>query len=112
MLQTKDVELLLIHAALQVQYQKPEQAITLLDALLEIEPEHQEARQTLAVACLNSGRYIRSIELCESLLEANNSNKAGLWFCLSQARWKQNDVEGARRAHRRYLKSLNSESNE
>ena len=36
MLQTKDVELLLIHAALQVQYQKPEQAITLLDALLEI----------------------------------------------------------------------------
>tara|TARA_B100001059_G_scaffold139145_1_gene139279 strand:- start:534 stop:872 length:339 start_codon:yes stop_codon:yes gene_type:complete len=112
MLKTKDVELLLIHAALQVQYQKPEQAIILLDALLEIEPQHQEARQTLAVACLNSGRYTRSIELCESLLESEYSNQAGLWFCLSQARWKEQDVEGARRAHRHYLQSLNSESNE
>ena len=39
MLQTKDRELLLIHATLQIQYQKPEQAITLLDALLEVDPE-------------------------------------------------------------------------
>ncbi|MEZ8012435.1 type III secretion system chaperone VscY [Vibrio sp. 10N.222.54.F12] len=112
MLQAKDVELLLIHGALQVQYKKPKQAIMLLEALLEIEPQHKEARQTLAVACLDLGRYARSIELCESLLEANNSNEAGLWFCLSQARWKQDDVEGARRAHRCYIKSLNSEPNE
>ncbi|MDP2503815.1 translocation protein Y [Vibrio splendidus] len=109
MLQPKDVELLLIHAALQVQYKKPEQAIILLEALLEIEPQHLEARQALAVACLDSGRYTRSIELCESLLEASNSNEAGLWFCLSQARWKQDDPEGARRAHRRYIQSINSE---
>ncbi|MDF4309456.1 type III secretion system chaperone VscY, partial [Vibrio parahaemolyticus] len=34
------------------------------------------------------------------------------WFCLSQARWKQNDVEGARQAHRRYLQFLHSESHE
>ncbi|WP_318429412.1 type III secretion system chaperone VscY [Photobacterium leiognathi] len=106
MLQTKDVELLLTHAALQVQYQKYEQAITLLDALLEIEPQHHEARKILAVACLHSCRYTRAIELCESLLGKNNSNQAGLWFCLSQARWKQNDVEGAHRTHRRYLQSL------
>ncbi|EDP58949.1 type III secretion system chaperone VscY [Vibrio sp. AND4] len=112
MLQTKDVELLLVHAALQVQYQKPEQAITLLDAVLEIEPHHQGARQTLAVACLHSGRYTRAAELCESLLQTEDSNQTGLWFCLSQARWKQHDVEGARRAHRRYLQSINSESNE
>tara|TARA_B100001057_G_scaffold322939_1_gene323195 strand:+ start:167 stop:505 length:339 start_codon:yes stop_codon:yes gene_type:complete len=112
MLQPKDRELLLVHAALQIQYQKPEQAITLLDALLEADPEHQEARQALAVACLNSGQFTRTVELCESLLKAKHPNQAGLWFCLSRARWKQNDVEGARKAHRRYLQSINSESNE
>ena len=101
MLQSRDRELLLVHAALQVQYQKPEQAITLLNALLEVDPEHQEARQVLAVACLNSGQLTRAIELCESLLKTRNSNQSGLWFCLSQARWKQNDAEGARQCEAR-----------
>ena len=112
MLSHKDKELLLIHAALQVQYQKPEQAITLLDGLLEFEPEHQEAQQTLAVACFHSGQYERSAELCQKLIEKGAPNQTGLWFCLSQVRWKQKKVEEARHAHRRYLQSINSETNE
>ncbi|MCS0379663.1 type III secretion system chaperone VscY [Vibrio diabolicus] len=113
MLRSKDIELLLVHAALQVQYQKPEHAISILDAVLEIDPQHKEAMQTLAVACLQSDRYARAVEVCELLLKSDlKPDSAGLWFCLSQARWKQNDVDGARQAHRRYLQSLNSESHE
>ncbi|AUI87395.1 translocation protein Y [Vibrio azureus] len=112
MLSPKDQELLLVHAALQVQYQKPEQAITLLEGLLEFEPEHKEAQQVLAVASLHAGQYERSAELCEQLIQAQSINQSGLWFCLSQARWKQQNNKEARYAHRRYLQSLNSESNE
>ncbi|MEA5291811.1 tetratricopeptide repeat-containing protein [Vibrio parahaemolyticus] len=114
MLSTKDIELLLVHAALQVQYQQPDQAIAILDAVLELEPEREDALHTLAVACLQTGRYTRAVAVCEGLLKSQSQSvqAAGLWFCLSQARWKQNDVEGARQAHRRYLQSLHSESHE
>ncbi|MDW2144871.1 type III secretion system chaperone VscY, partial [Vibrio sp. 1833] len=54
MLSTKDIELLLVHAALQVQYQQPDQAIAILDAVLELEPEREDALHTLAVACLQT----------------------------------------------------------
>ncbi|WP_305831233.1 tetratricopeptide repeat protein [Photobacterium leiognathi] len=87
MLQTKDVELLLTHAALQVQYQKYEQAITLLDALLEIEPQHHEARKILAVACLHSCRYTRAIRAVRKLIGKKQlSNQAGLWHGFALAK--------------------------
>ncbi|MDC5707133.1 tetratricopeptide repeat protein [Vibrio europaeus] len=113
MISKKESELLLVHAALQIQYQQPEQAMSLLDALLELSADNWEAKRLLAVACLQTGRYTRSTMLCEELLQVDlKDHEPGLWFCLSQARWKQNNQDGARQAHRRYLQSLNSESNE
>ncbi|KIT39038.1 hypothetical protein H320_23325 [Vibrio parahaemolyticus 49] len=116
MLSTKDIELLLVHAALQVQYQQPDQAIAILDAVLELEPEREDALHTLAVAYRmgTHGRYTRAVAICEGLLKSQSQSvqAAGIWFCLSQAAPLQNDVEGARQAHRRYLQSLHSESHE
>jgi type III secretion protein Y len=113
MLSYKDFELLLVHASLLVQYQQPEQAFVLLNAILEINPDCSDTKRLLSVACLQTGRYTRSAALCEELLQSQSTqNESGLWFCLSQAWWKQNNKDGARQAHRCYLQSLNSRSNE
>ena len=99
-----------MHAALQVQYQQPQQAIYLLDALLELQPHCEQAKRLLAVACLKVGQYSRATMLCEALLQCvPQEYEPELWFCLSQARWKLNDQEGARQAHRCYLQSLGSQ---
>lgn len=51
MLSTKDIELLLVHAALQVQYQQPDQAIAILDAVLELEPERRCVTRSRSRVC-------------------------------------------------------------
>ncbi|WP_038172579.1 MULTISPECIES: tetratricopeptide repeat protein [Vibrio] len=113
MLSNQDVEFLLVHAALQVQYQQPDRAISLLNVVVDVRPHCCEAKRLLAVACLQVGCFARSILLCEELLQLQPQEyESGLWLCISQARWKQSRQEEARQAHRRYVRSLSSQANE
>lgn len=113
MLSNQDVEFLLVHAALQVQYQQSDRAISLLEVVLDIRPHCSDAKRVLAVACLQVGCFARSILLCEELLQLQPQEyESGLWLCLSQARWKQNRQKEALQAHRRYVKTLKSQLNE
>lgn len=106
MLNQSEVEVLHLHACLQMQYQQPQKALTLLKAIVLCAPEFRPAQTTLALVCLEAQEYQASVTWCQTLLDVKeNSDKSALLLCLSRAYWRLNEPQKAREAYGLYIDS-------
>jgi len=104
MLNQAEIEVLHLHACLQMQYQHPEKAVVLLKAIVLCAPRFIPAQTSLALACLEAKDYESSVQWCQTLLfDSKGSDKAALLLCLSRAYWRLNRGEDAREAYSRYI---------
>lgn len=101
-LSSRQQDLLLLTGWLHLQYGHPDRACTLLAALLQLHPEHQDGRRTLLVAQLKLGKgeeALAHVELLMGLGEADGP----LWLCRSRACQLMGRLDEARFAYQHYL---------
>ncbi|NRD71751.1 translocation protein Y [Shewanella sp. VB17] len=104
MLNQSEIELLHLHACLQMQYKHPKKAVVLLKAIVLCAPECKAAQRTLALACLEAEEYESSVQWCQTLLvESRGNDKTALLLCLSRAYWRLNKGDEARKAYDLYI---------
>lgn len=104
MLNQSQIEVLHLHACLQMQYQQPDKALVLLKAIVLCAPKFRPAQATLALACLEAQDYQASVTWCQTLLaETPAADKSALLLCLSRAYWRLDKLEQARDAYDRYI---------
>ncbi len=105
-----------MQAQLQQEYAQPQKAITLLELVESVFGESITSGLMLCQAWTKTGELIKLEDKVDLLLakgELTCEQRAAVYYCLSQARWKADDKVGARRAHKLYLSLIQSlESND